>query len=294
MSNTTTKYSSRMVDPPPRIYLDEMSSSPHFPKPVGQLPETSTIILPDLKRTGIKSKFSRNWPDQPTDVKGRLTEDFLQETISKMKRIPMENTKLMISERHYHNTHRINLGNTLMDIDQKREERYYNMRNQLRQFTNPLGFDSIDSVSLCMSPGLITSKSLPSLHLYHQNTNNNNNNNIMDDYQFSEIQILPRIKKKIYSRHTMFQSLLDDSKPSSSFHKKRYGILGRPLASIIITPSIMTPISTDNSYDIKSLLIDSDPREGSRINNYDSNVRTTLPPVDLNESSITDKTNSNQ
>lgn len=74
------------------IYLDSLVTSPHFPKQEGELPTTSKVILPDLKRTGIRSKYSKPWRAPALDKLGRLTDDYRERSMQEIKSIPNPNT----------------------------------------------------------------------------------------------------------------------------------------------------------------------------------------------------------
>ena len=249
------------LEPTP-IYLDQLVSAPHFPRPEGALPPTSKVIMPDLQRTGIRSRYSKDWPTQPFDIAGRITNEFLAETSSTMKAVPEPNLPLFYKELRANQNHRVNLSRTLIEFEDKREERYQIMRRDLRNRVKSIGFTNIDSASMCLSPLALTHSlksqrnDMPSLRYARAQsmsplkgqdtagatTTTHNNGNPHSKSEKSPSHHLTSSSSsnpnpKVYSRINFFKECLASSEPPKTFRKKRFGVLGRKTTM----PSLLTP-----------------------------------------------------
>ena len=244
---------------PARIYLDEIVSAPHFPRPDGALPPTSKVIIPDLQRTGIRSRYSKDWPTQPFDISGRITSEFVAETSNTMKAVPEPNLPLFYKELRANQNHRVNLSRALIEFEDKREERYQLMRRDLRTRVKSIGFSHIDSASMCLSPLALTQSvkgrnDIPSLRYARAQsmsplrandvtattgTTTRVNGNPLSKSEKSPAHNFTSSSShpKVYSRISFFKECLASSEPPKTFKKKRFGVLGRTTTM----PSLLTP-----------------------------------------------------
>ena len=256
---------------PTPIYLDQIVSAPHFPRPEGTLPPTSKVIMPDLQRTGIRSRYSKDWPTQPFDISGRITNEFLAETSSTLKTVPEPNLPLFYKESRPNYNHRVNLSKTLVDFEDKREERYQIMRRDLRSRVKSIGFTHIDSASMCLSPLALThsvksfkSTEVPNLRyaraqsmspLKGQDTAAETAVNHINGSPYSKSEKSPlhnytsssTPKTKVFSRITFFKECLAAHEPPKTFKKKRFGVLGRRTTMpALLTPTTLSARESNN------------------------------------------------
>lgn len=220
----------------PRIYLDEMTIA-HFPRPDGALPATSKVIIPDLQRTGIRSKYSKDWPTQPFDVTGRITHEFLSETAATLKSVPHPNLPLFYSEIRANSNHRVNLSKALIQYEDGREEKYQSMRRDVRKRVKHIGFNNIDSASMCLSPLALSVKSALSGKAAADSRGGSNSPVRQTQLKASSSS---SSSHKPLSRIAFFKTCLANADPPKTFKKKRFGVLGRKTTLPIITP---TPLS---------------------------------------------------
>ena len=192
----------------PLIYLDAMVSSPHFPKQEGSLAATSKVILPNLKRTGIRSKYSKAWRAPAVDITGRITNKYLLESSQELKILSKSNSDTAFADSSFNMPHRIQLNKVLIKLDKKREMHLMKTRSKFMENTKSYGFDTIHSSSLCPSPDEISNLSRQ-LH--------------------SSMQTRSERKKHVYSRMTLFESMIQegiDTAPSSP-KKNKYDVSNR-------------------------------------------------------------------
>jgi hypothetical protein len=143
----------------PPIYMDTMVSSPHFPRQEGSLDATSRIILPDLKRTGIRSKYSKKWRPPVVDVTGKITNTYLHESNEKLKILAKSSSETLLADNSFNMPHRVQLNKLLIKLDKKRETHLMKTRSQLSTQSKSFGFDCIHSDSLCLSPSELFDRS---------------------------------------------------------------------------------------------------------------------------------------
>jgi hypothetical protein len=191
------------------IYLDKIVSSPHFPRPEGSLDPTSKVILPNLKRTGIRSKYSKSWKPPAVDAEGKLTQDYLLESTEKIRSLMIYDTEKLKADKGFNLPHRSVLNNRLIRLDRKREEHLLKTRNQLTEDTRSFGFEPIHSNTLCPSPEHIS-----------RNTSSKSN---------CTMKSRTERKKEVYSRMTLFQSMFDlSNNEQSNSYKSRFDVSKGP------------------------------------------------------------------
>mmetsp|Transcript_28286 Transcript_28286/g.27123 ORF Transcript_28286/g.27123 Transcript_28286/m.27123 type:complete len:180 (+) Transcript_28286:177-716(+) len=173
------------------IYLDAMCTSPHFPKQEGELPTTSKVILPDLKRTGIRSKYSKPWRAPALDKAGKVTDDYREESMQLIKSIPNPNKEKLKSESSFNIVHRKGLSDRLTNLDKSRTESLSIARERLLVDTRAYGFKDIHSDTIILTPE----------EMAHQSVLLNNT-----------MQARSERTRKVYNRMTLFQSMLNDDK----------------------------------------------------------------------------------
>ena len=252
-----------------RLYLDELVPAPHFPRPDGALPATSKVIMPDLQRTGIRSKYSKDWPTQPTDMMGRITDEFLTESASTLKAVPEPNLPLFYRELRANTHHKINLSKSLIAFEEERETRYQAMRRDLRGRVKSYGFSHIDSASMCQSPLALSMRSMSTASLAGQPLVIKAAGEAPSSSSGGN-----RPPPKVFSRITLFKSCLATAAPPKHFKKKRYGVIGRKTTLPIITPPLSTRGEDGDDDDGQYGASDSDPR------------RVNMQPVDESEEGV--------
>ena len=220
----------------PRLYLDEMTN-PHFPAAPGALPATSKVLIPDLQRTGIRSKYSKNWPVQPFDVTGKMTQEFLTETASTLKSVPLVNMQVIYSGLRTNTNHRVNLSRALIEYEDSREERYQAMRRDVRKRTKDMGFGAIDSASMCLSPLALTAKSALAGKM---SDGRGASHSPVRKEQIKQSSSSSSSSHRPLSRIAFFKSCLASTDPPKAFKKKRFGVLGRQTTLPIITPPVLS------------------------------------------------------
>lgn len=172
----------------PSPYLDTLCSSPHFPTPLGNLESTSKVILPNLQRTGINSKYSKSRP-RIIDPLGKISDAYIQQSNIQINSMPkLYNTKKLLADTSFILPHRTHLNNHLIKLDKKREQKILETKSKISTDSKLFGFSEINSDTLCLSPNELFNRSL---------------------LLSSTMKSKAGRKKVVYSRMTLFQSMVD-------------------------------------------------------------------------------------
>ena len=171
------------------IYLDKLVGLPHFPRLEGSLDATSKVILPDLKRTGIRSVYSKSWSPPAIDVSGKISSNYKSGSTDKIRLMRGASTEAVSTENFFNLPHRRHLNDQLIQIDRKRDLCLSKTRNLLAEESKMFGFQSIKSESLCLSGNMIAGRSQQLMKTAHSPQ---------------------KQKKHMHSRMRLFESMIDD------------------------------------------------------------------------------------
>jgi hypothetical protein len=154
-------------------YLDKICHNPHMPHVEGYNDMNSKTTFPDLKHTGIRSKF-----DAPsvivTTPTGRLTADFKQQSYLRVKGIYRDDVEMNSREAIYKRSHKQFLSDILLDMEEKKHK---SVERRLQHWTTKkteLGFS--DQFNAGTTAGDHPSENRPETS-FSNNTNNFINNN---------------------------------------------------------------------------------------------------------------------